>query len=101
MERRHVLTEDDFEGGKEYEQDEVVIKITGERPNGTRAVEIQTVLTAELGPEKDGMGRSIYRLQEPTKWFFVATREEARKLNNKNETHFGRTCGSSLKEEDH
>ena len=58
MERRHVLTEDDFEGGKEYEQDEVVIKITGEKPNGTKAVEIQTILTAELGPEKDGIKRN-------------------------------------------
>ena len=99
MERRHVLTEDDFEGGKEYEQDEVVIKITGERPNGTRAVEIQTVLTAELGPEKDGMGRSIYRLQEPTKWFFVATREEARKLNNKN-IRFGNRNFQFIKREE-
>ncbi|KAK3759739.1 hypothetical protein RRG08_057105 [Elysia crispata] len=134
MERRHALTEDDFEGGKEFDQDEEVIKITGEKPNGTRAVEIQTILTAELGPEKEGIKRNIYRLQEPTKWFFVATKEEAKKLNNRSikfgnrnfqfitreeemmdlrllweppktkqetETHFGRTCGSSLKEEDH
>ncbi|KAK3740345.1 hypothetical protein RRG08_004284 [Elysia crispata] len=52
MERRHVLTEDDFEGWKDFEQDDVVIKITGEKPTGTRAVEIQTILTAELGPGK-------------------------------------------------
>ena len=67
MERRHVLTEDDFEGGKEFEKDKVVIKITGEKPIGTRAAEIQTILTAELDPGKDGIKRNIYRLQEPTK----------------------------------
>ena len=67
MESRHVLTEEDFVGGEEHQENEIVIKILGERQYACKATDIQAVLTAELGPTQEGQKRKIYRMQESTK----------------------------------
>ena len=58
MKRRHGLTNEDF-GRNEFKQNEIVIKITGERPNAVRAIDIQIVLTAAQGQVVKGQKRGF------------------------------------------
>ena len=74
----HVLREKDFESRRKYENKEVVIKISGEKPNPCRAVKIQTTLTAELWPTTEKKNK-INRKQDSINWFFIAMKEEAKK----------------------
>ncbi|GFN74217.1 histone-lysine N-methyltransferase SETMAR-like protein [Plakobranchus ocellatus] len=78
-----ILAESDFEYSKFYDDHEMTITVTGPRAVAATWEDIQAAVT-------------IYRLEEPTKWFLRANEELASKLNKKTTTSTSRKFAVSF-----
>ncbi|GFR83023.1 hypothetical protein ElyMa_005966100 [Elysia marginata] len=78
----YIITLDDFLDNKTHEENEIVITVVGPKAMQCNWEEIQTAITTLLGPAPDNCYR-IYRLEEPTRWFFLAEENATEAVHGK------------------
>ncbi|GFS14092.1 hypothetical protein ElyMa_003154300 [Elysia marginata] len=72
----------DFLDSKTHEENETVLTVVGPKAVQCNWEEIQTAITTLVGPAPDNFYR-IYRLKEPTRWFFLAEENAAQAVHGK------------------
>ena len=72
------ITLEDFIDNQEFDTNEIVITVIGKRATQCCWDDIQVTLnrtTGPAGPEEDSFYQA-YRLEDPTRWFFITNKLE-------------------------